>query len=531
MCPSRPNACEVAMARYDRSWSEQQQQYQRQLERETAKQARERAAADRVATREAEQERIAAQVHRSEFETQQLDERVQELRAILVRGLHRSPVVDLNRYRRTLSVPPLDLGQNARPAPPPKWAALAPEPPGALRKAFGATAGYERRLAEARRGFAAAQEEYGEIEARRQAFVKDAERRHAAAVAAEQLAVDRANQTLAVWLTGLEARSREDVERYLAEVLIALPLPHGLPRRFEVTFSHEDEHVVVQLELPGPQVIPEASRVAYVKARDEMVRKERPRQERADMYRAVVSQLALLAIRNLFQADPALRQVSLNGHVSSTNPATGRSEYPCLISVVVERTEFEQLVLDRVSADECLRHLKALVSAHPYAVEAVRPLVDFDRTKYAFIEGLDIVAGLDHRDDLMALTPTEFEHLVRQLFEATPGMQGWTTQPSKDDGVDAVIFNNTPITGGLTIVQAKQYSHSIGVHHVRELAGTMEDKKAGRGILVTTSRFTKDAVLLHERLGRIQLIDGAGLIYLLKETLGKEVVIGKRVNR
>jgi len=118
---------------------------------------------------------------------------------------------------------------------------------------------------------------------------------------------------------------------------------------------------------------------------------------------------------------------------------------------------------------------------------------------------------------------------VRQLLEAYDGMEGWTTRPSKDDGVDAVIWNNTPITGGLTIVQAKQYSKSIGVQHVRELAGTMEDKKAGRGILVTTSSFTKEARVLAERLGRIQLIDGPNMVHLLKEKLNKDVVIGSRV--
>jgi hypothetical protein len=127
-----------------------------------------------------------------------------------------------------------------------------------------------------------------------------------------------------------------------------------------------------------------------------------------------------------------LRKVSFNGHVSRTNPATGQAENPCLLSVMVDREEFTPLVLDQVSAEECLRHLKALVSAHPYAVEAVRPLVDFDRSRYAFVEGIDVVAGLDHRNDLMTLTPTEFEHLVRQLLKAGRGILITTSTFTKD---------------------------------------------------------------------------------------------------
>lgn len=36
------------------------------------------------------------------------------------------------------------------------------------------------------------------------------------------------------------------------------------------------------------------------------------------------------------------------------------------------------------------------------------------------------------------MSPTYFEHLVRQIFEAQ-GAEGWTTQESRDDGADAVI--------------------------------------------------------------------------------------------
>lgn len=53
----------------------------------------------------------------------------------------------------------------------------------------------------------------------------------------------------------------------------------------------------------------------------------------------------------------------MNGHVHATNPATGHREYPCLISVTVEREAFDSLNLREVSAQECLRHLNALTVA------------------------------------------------------------------------------------------------------------------------------------------------------------------------
>lgn len=95
----------------------------------------------------------------------------------------------------------------------------------------------------------------------------------------------------------------------------------------------------------------------------------------------------------------------------------------------------------------CLRHLNALVSPHSYELEPITPILDFDLTKYSFIEGLDAVSALDSRPDLMQMSPTEFEHLVRQIFEAM-GVESWTTQQSNDDGVDAVVVNLIRCSGG-----------------------------------------------------------------------------------
>lgn len=53
------------------------------------------------------------------------------------------------------------------------------------------------------------------------------------------------------------------------------------------------------------------------------------------------------------------------------------------------------------------------------------------------------------RDLLESDPSTEYEHFVRQLFEAS-GLEGWTTKRTGDDGVDAVVTNPDPMIGGLT---------------------------------------------------------------------------------
>lgn len=172
--------------------------------------------------------------------------------------------------------------------------------------------------------------------------------------------------------------------------------------------------------------------------------------------------------------------------------------------------------------------LGALVSAHPYAQEPVEPFLDFDLTRFAFVEGLDAVSALDARPNLLDISPSLFEHLVRQVL-AQRGDEGWTTTESNDGGIDAVIVNRSKVMGGgLSVVQAKRYKRDakLGPAHIRELAGAMEEKKAGWGILVTTSDFTSGSAQRAREHGRMQLINGQELYWLIKDRLGKDMLIG-----
>jgi restriction system protein len=120
-------------------------------------------------------------------------------------------------------------------------------------------------------------------------------------------------------------------------------------------------------------------------------------------------------------------------------------------------------------------------------------MVNFDSllAQFKFVAGADVLAGLDSRPDLLAMSPFESETFARQMFEAM-GMKAWKTQDIKDDGGDAVAVNEAPVFGGLCVIQAKRTRGAVGIDVVRALAGTMEDKRATKSIVITTSWVTKD---------------------------------------
>jgi restriction system protein len=403
----------MALTRYSGGGPAEFERRQRQYEREVERARKAAEAAQKAADREAKQQYVASRAAEAEQLSREVDERVEQLRTVLTRGLSRSARIGPAQLRRRVAAPALDLGALAYPLSPPDWSQFAPPAPSTLGRMF-AGARYEQKLSEARQAFEAAHARHAQAETERQRQVANARAAHAAQVAELQKQVDEHNRTVDAALGRAQARDQDAVEWCLSLVLAAVPLPSDFPRTAEVTYRPRGEQTVVRFELPGPAVVPATRAVQYVQTKDEMRELARPPKETGELYRLVVSQVALLCLRDVFQADPAVNSVAFNGHVWATNPATGKREYPCLISLSVERSSFEELVLADVRPEVCLRHLRALVSPHPYDLDPIKPIVDFDLSKYRFVEGLDAVSTLDSRPDLMDLSPDEFEHLVRR---------------------------------------------------------------------------------------------------------------------
>jgi restriction system protein len=111
------------------------------------------------------------------------------------------------------------------------------------------------------------------------------------------------------------------------------------------------------------------------------------------------------------------------------------------------------------------------------------------------------------------MDPIEFEDLVARLFKAR-GFHVMTTARTGDEGVDVLAEDPDPITGGLMVIQVKRYRSTIGPHVVRELFGTVQDKGANKGILVTTSGFGPGSIEFAQN-KPLTLIGGPELVDLL----------------
>jgi len=122
-------------------------------------------------------------------------------------------------------------------------------------------------------------------------------------------------------------------------------------------------------------------------------------------------------------------------------------------------------------------------------------------------------------ENLQSLTPIEFENLVKTLLQQM-GFNAATTKASGDGGIDIIALSEQPIVSGKYVIQCKRYAigNNIGEPVIRELYGVMMHENANKGILVTTSDFTKAAMTFAQD-KTVELINGNQLLHLLNKYL------------
>lgn len=141
-----------------------------------------------------------------------------------------------------------------------------------------------------------------------------------------------------------------------------------------------------------------------------------------------------------------------------------------------------------------------------------------EKINTAFIEHLEIIRQQVF-EYVLNNSPSFFEHLVLDLllkmgygYDKNASV---VTGRSHDGGIDGII-NEDKLGLDLIYIQAKRYQErkSVGRKELQAFVGAMES--VNKGVFITTSKFTKEAIKFVERQQKnIKLIDGELLSNLL----------------
>jgi restriction system protein len=118
---------------------------------------------------------------------------------------------------------------------------------------------------------------------------------------------------------------------------------------------------------------------------------------------------------------------------------------------------------------------------------------------------------------LQALSPSGFERFVVHLIKAMGyGTEGAATKQSGDGGIDGIIYGD-PLHLERTYIQAKRWAENnkVSSPDINGFIGALMRQGATRGVFVTTSQYTPDAIkAAKDAQLRLKLIDGLELVKL-----------------
>lgn len=140
-----------------------------------------------------------------------------------------------------------------------------------------------------------------------------------------------------------------------------------------------------------------------------------------------------------------------------------------------------------------------------------------ERLNQAILELRTSVAG-DLLDNLLQASPSRFEHIVLDVLHSLGyGANRQALQQvggSGDGGIDGVISLDAL---GLekVYVQAKRWQNTIGRPDLQAFYGALAGQKAKRGVFITTSGFTAQAVDFARSVEGLVLVDGKRLVNLM----------------
>lgn len=240
-----------------------------------------------------------------------------------------------------------------------------------------------------------------------------------------------------------------------------------------------------------------------------------------DLYDHLVYGCALISTSIAYSQKTANlpSSVVFNGWIRQLDRSSGHETITCLATLHTTVDAFGKVNLANVDPKACFKAFKGIAGTRLTDLAAVRPILTLKTSDSRFVASVAVLDRVDEGSNIALMGWEEFEHLIREIFQAElsgAGAEVKITQASRDGGVDAVAFDPDPIRGGKIVIQAKRYTNTVDVSAVRDLYGTVMSEGASKGILVTTSSFGPDAYTFAKDKPLV-LMSGANLLYLLEK--------------
>lgn len=241
---------------------------------------------------------------------------------------------------------------------------------------------------------------------------------------------------------------------------------------------------------------PDLSAVEWVKQvelKSGWVTKPANQKEKKEAATMIYPSLCLRLAAEIVRLDDEgiIKAIAINGWAHYIEKSTGQRKLAYCASLFATKDQLAKIDISAIDPIVAFEALKG-IAARSLELTPIAPILRLDMSDPRFVDAKEVLSRMAADENLAAMDWEDFEHLCRELFErafASSGAEVKVTQASRDQGVDAIVFDPDPLRGGKIVIQAKRYTNTVDVSAVRDLYGAVINEGAVKGILVTTSHF------------------------------------------
>jgi restriction system protein len=190
------------------------------------------------------------------------------------------------------------------------------------------------------------------------------------------------------------AQGRSDaVIEFLDAALSHSEYPDMFPMRWEMSFETETGSLVIDYELPSPEIFPTLKAVKFDVLRDTFVQNCWSETEVAELYESAIYQTCLRTLHDALAADEAevVCSVTFNGWVNFTDKIRDTPARTCIMSVQATRSAISQANLLAADPKTTFKKLKGVAGARLADLAAVVPIMWLKRTDDRFVAESDAI--------------------------------------------------------------------------------------------------------------------------------------------
>ena len=181
------------------------------------------------------------------------------------------------------------------------------------------------------------------------------------------------NQELDQFKKAFESNDEEAIIEYVTKVLNDSEYLPDMVRDYEISYDKDSKALLIDYTLPSPDDVPNTKELKFVKTAKEIRDVPFKKGEFDAFYTAVIAQTVLRTLHEVYESvyTDAVNTIVFNGMVTTIDKATGQEIEPYIISVMVTKEQFENILLDKIDPIDCLNGLEANMKLPFTKLEAI----------------------------------------------------------------------------------------------------------------------------------------------------------------